>query len=444
MAGRLDFTLGLNNSRFIRGMGMAKGAVVGLLGIAGIGGLGYALQRAAREGVNFNAVIEKQQVAFETLLGSAGAARQRIDQLIEFSARTPFQLDEVTQLSQMLQAMTGGALASGAGLRLVGDTAAALGRSLKETGMWIGRLYAGLESGTAVGEATLRLLEMGMVSGQTKRQLDDLAQSGGAIGQVMEVLNNTFGKNADAMDRQSKTFLGLWSTLKDNVLQGLGAAMEPIFGSLKGVLEQLVAYDWKALGRQIGDGLSVVINMFKEGRFWDVLYEGFAALFNFASDLAYSWVLRLEGNLVSRLIPAIGRILSLLPKGLQPKRMPTPAGLSGAVNGLADQALVDAFANFENSPFKALLDSLVSSGVSLGGGVAGAGGAGVGAGGLGGALGGGATMLEKLGFVTNSGGGMFSAQERTARGVDRLVQIQERMNERLEQYLGARSEFINA
>src|SRR5690349_7528425 len=49
-----------------------------------------ALQRAVETGVKFNATIERQTVAFSTLLKSVDAAAQRVAELNRFAADTPF------------------------------------------------------------------------------------------------------------------------------------------------------------------------------------------------------------------------------------------------------------------------------------------------------------------------------------------------------------------
>ncbi len=203
-----------------------------------VGGAATAMAGLVREGIRFNATIEQQTVAFATLLGSADAAAKRLEDLNNFASSTPFELEEIIDASRLLQSLTGGALASGDALRLVGDAAAATGRSLQETAMWIGRLYAGLQSGTPVGEATLRLVEMGLVSGDTARQLNALAESGEGVGKAMDVVRTTFQKTNGAMAEQARTLNGLLSTTRDLIRAQSGTLTEPLVGGMKVVLEK--------------------------------------------------------------------------------------------------------------------------------------------------------------------------------------------------------------
>lgn len=207
-------------------------------GVASVEGLAGAFGEALTAGVKYNASLEQQTVAFETLLGSQDQAVDRLNQLQEFSAYTPFEMSEVVEANRLLQVLTDGALATEDGMRLAGDAAAAAGRDFVETSMWIGRLYSGLNSGLPIGEATMRLTEMGLVSGETRMELERLAKDGalGAAGAI-QALENAFGSTAGAMEKQSQTFNGLLSTVKDNLLIITAELAKPQFEGLKIALE---------------------------------------------------------------------------------------------------------------------------------------------------------------------------------------------------------------
>lgn len=212
---------------------LALGGAIGI-GILSTQGLARGFMDATTAGVSFTAMVEQQTVAFETLLGTQKAAQARIGELTTFATTTPYAMQEVVDLNRLLQSLTNGELATAEGMRLVGDAAAAAGRNLQETGMWVGRLYAGLQSGTPVGEATMRLLEMGLISGETKRRLDELANQGGRpVNEVFAMMQDTFGKTSGAMEKQSRTLNGLFSTLKDTLVQMTGEALEPTTGAIK-------------------------------------------------------------------------------------------------------------------------------------------------------------------------------------------------------------------
>lgn len=191
-------------------------------------------------GIDFTATKEQSQVAFETLLGSADEAKERIDDLIEFAAKTPFRLPGIIDANRQLQVLTDGTLAGKEGLRLVGDAAAATGRDMSQVAFWIGRTYAGLQSGTPVGEATLRLIEMGLVSGSTALELQRLAKTARSSSQAMEIIEETFAGTSGAMERQSRTLVGLKTTLSDTIDKMAGDLSKPIFDVFKNSIEGLL------------------------------------------------------------------------------------------------------------------------------------------------------------------------------------------------------------
>lgn len=225
---------------FTSGLGGLAGTFGTVAGALGIGGFALATVGAIRAGMEYNTTLERQTIAFKTLLGSVEAAERRMEDLSDFASSTPFELPEVVAASRLLQTLTDGALASGDSLRLVGDAAAASGRSFEETAMWIGRLYAGLKSGTPVGEATMRLMEMGLISGDTKRSLEELAKSGDATGRAMEVVRDTFSRTSGAMAEQAQTMSGLNSTLSDTMRALAAESVLPTWEKLKVVLREVL------------------------------------------------------------------------------------------------------------------------------------------------------------------------------------------------------------
>lgn len=203
------------------------------------------MRRAAMAGVEYNATLEQQTVAFETLLGSADAAQTRVQELADFAAHTPFQLNGVVQANKLLQALTEGEMAAKEGMLLTGDAAAAAGRDFSETAMWVGRLYSGLRNGIPFGEATMRLTEMGLISGSTKLKLQALTGQTHSQAEAMDLMREVFGKTTGAMEKQAQTFHGMWSTLKDTLASI--SAESPFFdwmkAGLREVLEDLGAID---------------------------------------------------------------------------------------------------------------------------------------------------------------------------------------------------------
>lgn len=212
----------------------------GLLAANAIGKVKDALAGAVTEGIKFNALIEQQQVAFQTLLGSSELAGSRIRELIDFAAFTPFELPEIIQANRVLEVLSDGMLSTERGMKLVGDAASSVGRGFRETAFWVGRLAAGLESGTAVGEATLRLIELGLISGDAAKEMQRLAKEAHTTEEVWDILTDTFGKTAGAMELQSRTFNGLSATFRDFKRELKGLLTEGAFEQLKRLMEDFL------------------------------------------------------------------------------------------------------------------------------------------------------------------------------------------------------------
>lgn len=220
-------------------------------GLARTVGLGLSLALTAPiVGVGVGAVksaaqIETLQTAFVPLLGGAQAAKDRIADLQKFANTTPFEMPEVAKASRVLQVMTRGALATGDSLRLVGDVASGTNQPFQDVAMWVGRLYSGLQSGQPVGEATMRLMEMGAITTETKAKIESLQKAGVKGNEVWAVAKQDFALFAGGMAAQADTMAGKWSTLQDSArtaLASIGASLAPVAKTLLDFLTK--ACDW--------------------------------------------------------------------------------------------------------------------------------------------------------------------------------------------------------
>jgi hypothetical protein len=155
------------------------------------------------------------------LLGSVGAAKERIEEYSKFGASTPFELGEIAQAGRVLQVFGGDLLATGDNLRLVGDIAAGTNTPFQETAMWIGRMYDALQSGRPWGEAATRLQEMGALSGEARAELESMQKSGESGTAIWAKFNIEMSRFQGMMDDLSGTRSGKWSTTLDTIKQGM-------------------------------------------------------------------------------------------------------------------------------------------------------------------------------------------------------------------------------
>lgn len=306
--------------------------IAGLAGMAGAIGVAFASVGKAAE-------METLGTAFAPLLGGADAAQARIAELAAFAAATPFELPEVATASRVLQTLTNGALATGAGLRLVGDVASGVNKPFDEIASTIGRLYDGLQSGRPVGEAMMRLQELGAISGETRGEIEKLQKSGAAGNDIWLVAAGALGRFGGSMERQSRTWNGLLSTLGDTISSVMASFGAPIIDGLKPWLEgaianieklkrsavaagnsvrlafdgAMAAFQTGNVGELIGAGLNLAlidgVNSFSAGIRGTVAFLG-AALPKFMSAIADGLATSGILNVFKALAGALGSIIS--------------------------------------------------------------------------------------------------------------------------------------
>jgi hypothetical protein len=167
------------------------------------------------EGLKAVKEIEMLETQFAPLLGGINRARQRIKELYDFAAKTPFQIGDIAGASRTLEVLTKGALSTGKELKMVGDAAAVTGQGFQSVSFWVGRLYDGLQSGRPVGEAMMRMQEMGLVSGTTRAKIEQMQKTGSSTNDMWAVMQKELKKTEGGMEDLSQTLGGLETTLAD-------------------------------------------------------------------------------------------------------------------------------------------------------------------------------------------------------------------------------------
>jgi hypothetical protein len=230
------------------------------------------LQSATEAGLQFRNTIEDLETSFQSLLGSQGAALSRMKDLKKFAAETPFEMPEIAQASRVLQTLTKGALASGGGLTMVGNVAAATGRDFRELAVHVGRLYDGLQSGREVGRALQELQQMGVVSGEVRNRIERMQKSGEQGSKIWAVAAKEFERFAGEMDRRSQTLNGLSSTLADTwndaMSDMMGASAEARKAILRDLIAALESPETRRSLRELGQEIAKITTTFGEMAVW--------------------------------------------------------------------------------------------------------------------------------------------------------------------------------
>ena len=186
------------------------------LPLAAVGTL--ALRQAAK--------FERLRVTLNTLTGSADAGAKSFERLVQFSAETPLQLEELTRVNNMLMGFGQSTDDAFKSLKMLGDVSAITGGNLTGIAVAFGQAAAegrvmtrDLRQFINNGVPILQLLseEMGVAEGK----IMDLASEGKL---TFDILNTAFekatsdgGRFNNGLKILSQTLEGLFSTLKDNI-----------------------------------------------------------------------------------------------------------------------------------------------------------------------------------------------------------------------------------
>lgn len=239
-AGKLDGALGGMTGQFAK--------LAGLIGVGAVVSKGFDLlvggiKAVGGTALEMNANLEKSTLQFTTLMGDSAKAEAHVRSLFDFAKRTPFETGPIITASKHLQLFGGDALNTQKNLQLLGDASAASGAQFEEVAFWTGRMYASLQAGKPVGEAMMRLMELGVVTPQARNGIEALAASAGGGTKAFELFQKSLGQFTGAMNLQANTWGGLTSTISDAVQITIADALEPFFDLMKtgaGIVAQVL------------------------------------------------------------------------------------------------------------------------------------------------------------------------------------------------------------
>ena len=235
------FTLNTRTTDFIKGL-------VGFRVIESIfRRIGTEIRGVIKDMIDVNAETETFMATLETLTGSPEAAAKAFEELNQFARETPFQIKEIMEAFIKLKA--GGLDPSIETMRILGDTASALGGS-KETFDGIARALAQMVTkGKASAEELLQLQERGVPAMEILKEklsltAEEVANIGRqsidareAVAAILEGLEERFGGQ---MEKIAATWTGIIAELKSLWREFLEAVGEAgIFDALKNRLSEL-------------------------------------------------------------------------------------------------------------------------------------------------------------------------------------------------------------
>jgi len=171
------------------------------------------------------AATEKLTTQFEVLTGSTEVASKLFQELTDFSASTPFQLNNIAEAGAQLLSFGFSADTVRDRIAQIGEVAAGSNSDLKEVALIYGQVSA---AGKLTGERLLQLQERAVPIGAALAKSLGVAESevrelvsSGVVGfaefeTAFNSLSESGGIFEGAIDKQSKTINGALSTLADN------------------------------------------------------------------------------------------------------------------------------------------------------------------------------------------------------------------------------------
>lgn len=241
--GSLKFDTEINESGFNSGIsklgGIAKkGAGVA---VAAVEAVTAAIGAGVVAGVKYNASIESYQTSFEVMTGSAEKAAEVIDKLKKVGAETPFELPDLADTTQLLMNYGFSADEAMDKMMMLGDISQGSAEKMSRIATAYGQMSSAgkvsLEDVKQMIEAGFNpLQEISESTGESMASLYDRISKGtisvDEITASMQRATSEGGKYFQSMEKQSQTFSGLISTLKDNAQQLLGEVVKPISDGL--------------------------------------------------------------------------------------------------------------------------------------------------------------------------------------------------------------------
>lgn len=220
-------------------------------------------------GVKYNATMETYATSFEVMTGSAEKAAEVVGELKDIAASTPFEMPELAETTQLL--MNYGFTADDAldKMQMLGDISQGSAEKMNRIATAYGQMSSAgkvsLEDVKQMIEAGFNpLQEISESTGESMESLYDRISAGtisvDEITASMQRSTSEGGRYFQSMEKQSLTFSGQMSTLKDNVQGLLGNVTSGIFEKLaQDVLPK------------INEVLTTVNTAFEEGGFQGVL-----------------------------------------------------------------------------------------------------------------------------------------------------------------------------
>ena len=198
--------------------------------------------------------FEQLEVSFTTMLGSVEVADELIRDMLNFAAKTPFEIKEIGGVVKQLLAVGIESEKVIPTLKALGDVAAGLSVPVSRLALNYGQIKTQVRlTGRELRDFSIAgvplLQELADMLGKTSAEVKDMV-SAGTIGfdeveQAFINMSSSGGRFANLMIKQSKTLGGMWSNFKDLITLTAMDFSKDLLPVFKGILLFLIdILDW--------------------------------------------------------------------------------------------------------------------------------------------------------------------------------------------------------
>lgn len=232
-----------------------------------------AIGAAVKMGIEYNAQMEQYTVAMTTALGNEEDAIKAVEQIKKDAATTPFDVSGLTQANMLLLSTGETAEDARAVIMALGDAVSATGGGNNE----LQRMAQNLQQVKNVGKATSMDIKQfamaginiyGLLSdytGKTTKEVQEMDITYELLTSALKSAAQEGGRYFESMQKQSQTFNGQLSTIKDNATALAGEVTSGIFEKLaRDVLPKLNEAIQSIDGEAISNTIVGIIDTFIE------------------------------------------------------------------------------------------------------------------------------------------------------------------------------------
>ena len=222
--------------------------------VGAVSAISGATSVIAAFGMRTAASLEQAQISFKTMLGSAVDAKQTIAGLVDFAARTPFELPGIIDAARGLILFGERGDEMMRTLTMLGNASAATGADFAELALIYNQIRG---AGKLLQQDFRQLAIRGVLTQQdladhfkvSTAEIEEMRRAGkisfADIRDIMFKLSEDGGRFGRMMEQQAQTLSGVWSTMRDDFRLMSASLFKHVMPETKEMVKQASqAFTW--------------------------------------------------------------------------------------------------------------------------------------------------------------------------------------------------------